>query len=102
MMSKITFAETSILLGYQKKHLLEKLFCNHYLYDIDNLSVKVVAKIKWYVYIALFIPMCIYEALWCIWDTGLKHFEIEDSFLYDYVVSKDSQRYRNWVETEIK
>lgn len=46
MMNKITFTEAKILLGYKKKHLLEKLFCNHYLYDIDNLNVKIIAKIK--------------------------------------------------------
>ena len=101
MMKKITYRDTAILLGYKKNHLLERIACNHYLADETTCSVKAVAKVKWPVYIALFIPACIFQAVGLIWDGGLKEFRIEPRTIHSYVVYKDSKRYRNWVESDV-
>lgn len=38
-------------------------------------------KISWPVYLILFIPCHLLQALWCMWDGGLKEFEIESRLL---------------------
>lgn len=38
-------------------------------------------KIGWPLYIVLFIPVHILQALWCIWDGGLIEFEINKRYL---------------------
>lgn len=101
MMKKITYQDTAILLGYKKNHLLERIGCNHYLTNDTLYSVKVITEIKWPVYIALFIPACIFQIINLIWDGGLKEFSIEPRTINSHTVFKDGQRYRNWVETDI-
>ena len=38
-------------------------------------------RIGWLVYLLLFIPVHILQLLWCIWDGGLKEFEINKRYL---------------------
>ena len=38
-------------------------------------------RIGWFVYLLLFIPVHILQALWCLWDGGLKEFEIAERYL---------------------
>lgn len=101
MMKRITYTDNAILLGYKENHLLERLACNHYLTDDTTYSVKVVTKVKWPVYIALFIPACIFQAVGLIWDGGLREFSIEPRTIHIYTVYKDSKCYRNWVENDV-
>lgn len=99
-MKKITYRDTAILLGYKKNHLLERIACNHYLTDDTANSVKVVTKVKWPVYIALFIPACIFQAVGLMWNGGLREFSIEPRTIHTYLVYKDSKRYCNWIEND--
>lgn len=95
-MKKITYKELAILLGYKKNHMLERIGCNHYIEDNDN-SVKVITKIKWPVYIALFIPACIFQAVVLMWDGGLKEFSIEPHS-YTHIAWKSNERYKKFAE----
>ena len=38
-------------------------------------------RVGWILYLILFIPVHILQALWCIWDGGLKEFEINERYL---------------------
>lgn len=96
-MTKITYKELVTLLGYKKSHTLERFGCNHYIKD-EEYSVKVITKVKLPVYIALFIPACIFQAVALVWDGGLKEFSIEPRTIHSYVVWKDSERYKKFAE----
>ena len=100
MMKRITYKDNAIQLGYKNNHLFERIACKHYLADDTTCSVKVITKIKWSVYILLFIPTCIFQAVSLIWDGGLKEFTIEPLTI-SHIVYKDSKRYRDWVETDV-
>lgn len=96
-MKKITYKELAILLGYKKNHMFERIGCNHYIEDNDN-SVKVITKIKWPVYIALFIPACIFQAVVLMWDGGLKEFSIEPRAIHTHIAWKSNERYKKFAE----
>ena len=101
MMKRITYKDNAILLGYKKNHPFERIACNHYLAHDTLYSVKVITEIKWLVYIALFIPACVFQIINLIWDGGLKEFSIEPRTIHSYTVYKDSKRYRDWVENDV-
>ena len=96
-MKKITYKELATLLGYKKNHLFQRIACNYFIGD-DEYNVKVITQIKWPVYIALFIPSCILQAVALMWDGGLKNFSIEPRTDLHYIVWKDSERYKKFAE----
>lgn len=96
-MKKISYKELAILLGYKKNHTFKKLACNHYIEDNDY-SVKVISKVKMPVYILLFVPACIFQALVLVWDGGLKDFSIESRTYGTMNVWKDTERYKKFLE----
>lgn len=97
-MKKISYKELATLLGYKKNHRLEKIACNHYIEDNDGCSVNVISKVKMPVYILLFIPACIVQALMLMWDGGLKNFSIESRTYSNTIVWKVSERYKKFLE----
>jgi hypothetical protein len=50
-------------------------FCSYSLVEIED-GFRRECKISWPVYLAIFIPVHLLQALYCIWDGGLKEFEI--------------------------
>lgn len=38
-------------------------------------------EVSWLLYLIMFIPVHILQALWCVWDGGLKEFEINERYL---------------------
>ena len=97
-MMKITYEENAILLGYKKNHWFERIACNHYIKDdLDN--VMVITKVKWPVYIALFIPACLFEIIMLIWDGGLKEFSIAPRTIHTNMVWKISNGYKKFSKT---
>lgn len=97
-MKKISYKELAILFGYKKNHMIEKLACNHYIEDNNDYSVKVISKVKMPVYILLFVPVCILQALALMWDGGLKNFSIESRTYGTTNVWKDTERYKKFLE----
>lgn len=51
-------------------------FCSYTLEEIEGGYLRR-CKISWPVYLLIFIPFHIIQALYCMWDGGLKEFEIE-------------------------
>jgi hypothetical protein len=47
--------------------------------------------IGWFVYLLLFIPVHILQAFWCLWDGGLKEFEINKRYLGSDVLVSGSE-----------
>ena len=63
-------------------------FCNYYLEDNRAVKGGFNRKVcfKWWFYILMFIPAHLLQVVLCIWDGGLKEFEIEKrNVQYDYV-----------------
>lgn len=54
----------------------EKLFLNRYLWEECKYDYMLIKGFKWPVYLALFIPVCILTFFYCLWDGGLKEFEL--------------------------
>lgn len=96
-MKKIAYKDLATLFGYKKDHLFERIGCSHYIEDNSH-SVKVVTKVKLPVYIALFIPACILQAVALVWDGGLREFSIEPRTIHSNIVWKDSERYKKFAE----
>ena len=43
-----------------------------------------------WLYVVLFVPVCVVQAVWCMWDGGLKDFELPERYLGgDYLWSCD-------------
>lgn len=93
-MKKITYKNAATLLNYKKNY--ERIACDHYITDNTTCSVKVITKVKWPVYIALFIPACIFQAVSLVWDGGLKNFRIESRTIHNDIVWKDSEGYKKF------
>jgi hypothetical protein len=51
-------------------------FCSYTLEEIEG-GYRRQCKIPWLLYLLLFIPFHIVQALYCMWDGGLKEFEVE-------------------------
>jgi hypothetical protein len=56
-------------------------FCSYTLIKEPDGRFKREQRICWFVYLLIFIPVHILQALWCIWDGGLKEFEINERYL---------------------
>ena len=97
-MKKITYKDLATLRSYKKNHLLERIGCNHYITDETTYSVRVITKVKWPVYVALFIPACVLQAVSLVWDGGLKQFSIEPRTIRNDVVWKDSEGYKKFAK----
>jgi hypothetical protein len=48
-------------------------------------------KVGWHLYLILFIPVHVLQALWCLWDGGLKEFEINKRYLGSDVLVSGSE-----------
>lgn len=55
--------------------------CSHTLILEPDGRFKREQRVGWLLYLILFIPIHILQALWCMWDGGLKEFEINERYL---------------------
>ena len=71
-------------------------------------------RIPWLLYLVIFIPVHVLQALWCMWDGGLKNMEFEGRFLHGdniyethgpnmgaYPKAKEIWEKDNWVSYEL-
>ena len=56
-------------------------FCSYTLIKEDDGRFKREQRVNLLVYIIIFIPFHLIQALYCLWDGGLKEFEICDRYL---------------------
>ena len=66
-------------------------FCVYTLEEVQKGTIKQEINIGWFAYLLMFIPVHIFKLFWCLWDGGLKEFEIEGRFIiYHYLYESDS------------
>ena len=72
---KITRKERQSL-GYYSCVNWVKPFINSYLKETDGGNFILIDEVNLVMYLLLFIPIHLFQILYCIWDGGLKEFEI--------------------------
>ena len=83
MKKRITRKEWEYIGKYNPAAKWLRPFCSYTLEKIENSYCRE-CKISWPVYLLIFIPFHIIQALYCMWDGGLKEFCIEGRHLgYD-------------------
>jgi len=66
-------------------------FCVYTLEEVQPGTIRQEIKIGWFAYLLMFIPVHIFKVFWCMWDGGLKEFEIEGRNLtHHYLYESDS------------
>lgn len=80
MKKRITQAEWEYIGKYNPAAKWLRSFCSYYLVEIEG-GFRRECKIGWLVYLILFIPVHLLQALWCMWDGGLKEFEFSPRYL---------------------
>jgi hypothetical protein len=71
-------------------------FCNYYLENDRSVKGGFCRKVcvKWWFYILIFIPLHLLNAVICVWDGGLKEFEIQKRHVqHDYIDNKWTDSY---------
>lgn len=61
--------------------------CSYYLIKEDDRTFKRVQKVNILIYILIFIPLHLLQALVCMWDGGLKEFIILNPFLGEDILT---------------
>ena len=72
---------------------LRPICCYSLIKEVDG-QFKREQYISWPLYLILFIPVHIAQALWCMWDGGLKEFEINPRYLGGDLFMQDSECYK--------
>lgn len=69
---KISRQECAYIMNRPQRHI-----CNYELQKTSDITYRITPRIKLPIYILLFIPVHLLQAVRCIWDGGLKEFSIE-------------------------
>ena len=87
---KISYDEWQMIGKYNHaKPWLRKL-CTYTLTKESDIKYRRDQCIPVWLYVVLFIPACVVQAVWCMWDGGLKDFELPERYLGgDYLWSCD-------------
>ena len=59
-------------------------FCVYTLEEVQKGIIKQEIKIGWLGYLLMFIPVHIFKLFWCLWEGGLKEFDLEERNLTHY------------------
>ena len=80
MKKKISYADWNEIGKYNHAAKWLRPWCRYTLVKEGN-KFKREQRIPLWIYILMFIPAHLLQALWCMWDGGLREFEIEDCYL---------------------
>ena len=80
MKKRITRADWEYIGKYNPAAPWLRPICSYTLKEIEG-GFRRECKIPWIVYLVIFIPAHLLEAIFCIWDGGLRNFEIANRFL---------------------
>lgn len=85
MKKRITRKEWEYIGKYNPAAKWLRPLCSYSLVEVEN-GFRRDCKISWPMYLILFIPVHLLQALFCMWDGGLKEFEIMMRHLgHDYL-----------------
>ena len=97
-MKKISYKDFAYLMNYKTRHPFIKYCCNCYLEERDA-SALLTSKVKWPLYILLFIPVHIIIFFYCLWDGGIKEYDIwERTITYMNGFTIYDTKYKEWKE----
>ena len=97
-MKKISYKDFAYLMNYKRRHPFIKYCCNCYLEERDA-SVLLTAKVKWPVYILLFVPVHIIIFFYCLWDGGIKEYDMwERTMTSFHLYTIYDDKYKKWKE----
>jgi hypothetical protein len=68
--------------------------CNYKLIKEPEGRFKREVRVGWFVYLLIFIPVHILQAFICMWDGGLKEFEINERYLGGDWLAPDSESFK--------
>lgn len=96
---KIPYDEAAYIRSYKNRHWFEKWCCNWYIREEDG-YFKLYCRIKWPVFIVIYVPVTIIDLCWCAWSCGIKYFTPEPRTIHDYSVNKFDRAYERMLEYE--
>ena len=97
-MKKISYKDFAYLMNYELRHPFIKYCCNCYTIERDA-DVILTARVKRLIYILLFIPIHIIIFSHCLWDGGIKSFELwEPTITSLHWFTIYDNKYKEWKE----
>ena len=81
MKKKISSKEWTEIGKYNYAAKWLRSLCSYTLIKEPDGRYKREQRVSWPLYIFLFIPVDILQAVWCMWDGGLREFEINERYL---------------------
>lgn len=88
---KITLKQWTEIGKYNRYRKWLQPLCNYTLIKKENGDYKRQQQIKWWFYMLIFIPMHIFDLCICLWDGGLKTFEIQGNPINSDNIGKDTK-----------
>lgn len=87
---KISLKDWTYIGQYNRVRLLLRKCCNYTLTQEDSGNFKREQKIALWFYILAFIPMHLIDALLCMWNDGLKNFELQSRYIGFDIINKNT------------
>lgn len=78
---KITYDEWTEIGKYNYAAKWLRRFCSYRLVKTSDTEFKREQRINLIIYLLIFVPVHILQALWCMWDGGLKEFEFAGRYI---------------------
>ena len=73
---KIPYEYWMRIRNYKKDHIKEMFFMYFYMEKINNSTYRVYAKERLWIFLLIFPIELLVTVIWCIWDGGLREFEL--------------------------
>ena len=89
---KITYNDYRYIMNFKKKPIFIQKLLKYDLLVMDGYA-KVKVSMPMWLYLLAFIPVHVFIALACVWDGGLKSFEVESREIANWTFQHDSLAY---------
>ena len=90
---KISYKEYKEIMALKKEYFIQKLM-EYELVFAGNGFCTIKTYIPMWLYIIAFIPMHIVLAVFCMWDGGLKEFELQSRYITRWSFMSDDEPYK--------
>ena len=80
MDKKISYKDAAFIFNYKKNHPVEKYCCTWTAMLDNNVSGWMKLYYKWWFYIILFLPISLVTFVYCLYDGGIRDFELPKRF----------------------
>lgn len=83
----ITYNQASYIMHYNEPHRLQYYFCNWTVEPLDD-GYFISCRVKWIVFILLYIPMLIIELIYCLIYEGISNYLLPTREVISYCLLK--------------